>query len=90
MGNRRPRPRHLAVKLTQVRTKLGLTQEEMRQRLGYGKGARAAGHISEFERDLREPTLVVLLRYARIAGVSMEVLVDDELNLPDKLPAKLS
>lgn len=88
MGNKRPRPRRLAAKLAQVRTKLGLTQEEMRQRLAYGKDARAAGHISEFERDLREPPLVVLLHYARAAGVTMEMLVDDELDLPSKLPTK--
>jgi hypothetical protein len=28
----------------------------------------------------------VLLRYARAAGVSMDVLVDDELDLPERLP----
>lgn len=31
--------------------------------------------------------LKVLLQYARVAGVHMEALVDDELDLPDKLPA---
>lgn len=36
----------------------------------------------------REPSLIVLLRYARLAGVSMDVLADDGLDLPARLPAK--
>jgi transcriptional regulator with XRE-family HTH domain len=41
--------------------------------------------ISEYESGKREPLLVILLRYARVAGVHMEVLADDELDLPEKL-----
>jgi hypothetical protein len=47
-------------------------------------------HISEFERGLRELSLLVLLRYARIAGVSTDVLIDDKLNLPAKLAGAAS
>jgi transcriptional regulator with XRE-family HTH domain len=43
--------------------------------------------ISDYELDKSEPTLMVLLRYARVAGVHTEVLIDDELELPEKLPA---
>jgi transcriptional regulator with XRE-family HTH domain len=43
--------------------------------------------ISQYERGKIEPPSFVLLRYARVAGVYMDVLVDDELNLPEKLPA---
>ena len=35
-----------------------------------------------------EPPLPVLLAYAKLAGVSTDVLIDDELDLPAKLPAK--
>ena len=42
--------------------------------------------ISEYERGIREPPLPILLRYARAAGVPTEVLIDDELDLPAKLP----
>jgi transcriptional regulator with XRE-family HTH domain len=42
-------------------------------------------HISEFERGLREPSLLALLEYARLAGVSTDVLIDDEIELPKKL-----
>jgi transcriptional regulator with XRE-family HTH domain len=44
--------------------------------------------ISRFETGTREPTYIVLLRYAREAGISTDVLIDDELDLPDKLPAR--
>jgi hypothetical protein len=46
------------------------------------------GHIGEFETDKRVPTLQVVLAYARAAGVLMEVLVDDELDLPKKIKNK--
>jgi transcriptional regulator with XRE-family HTH domain len=45
--------------------------------------------ISGYELGTREPPLPVLLEYARVANVSVEALIDDELNLPDELPAVL-
>jgi transcriptional regulator with XRE-family HTH domain len=86
--SRRPRTLRLAAKLRQVRTALGLTQEQMFERLGETKTALYPGHISLYEGGQREPPLPVLLRYARIAGVYVDALIDDELDLPDKLPAK--
>lgn len=86
--SRRPRTLRLAAKLRQVRTALGLTQEQMFERLGETKTALYPGHISLYEGGQREPPLPVLLRYARIAGVYVDVLIDDELDLPDKLPAR--
>ncbi len=86
--SRRPRPLRLATKLRQVRTALGLTQEQMFERLGETKTALYPGHISLYEGGQREPPLPVLLRYARIAGVYVDVLIDDELDLPAKIPAK--
>ena len=44
--------------------------------------------ISQYELGTREPPLPVLLKYARLAGVIMDVLVDDEMDLPKKLPGK--
>jgi transcriptional regulator with XRE-family HTH domain len=43
--------------------------------------------ISEFESGKREPPLRIILLYARVANVWMDVLVDDDLDLPDKLPS---
>lgn len=84
--SRRPCPVRLAAKLRQIRAGLGLTQEQMFEHLGETKTALYPGHISLYEVGRREPPLPVLLRYARIAGVYVDVLIDDELDLPDKLP----
>lgn len=88
MANPRPGPRRLAGKLLHIRAQLGLTQEVLRQRLEYGKGPKYAAHISRFETGERVPDLLVLLRYARLAGVPMDALVDDDVDLPDKLPGR--
>ncbi|MET0624630.1 MAG: helix-turn-helix transcriptional regulator [Pyrinomonadaceae bacterium] len=88
MGTVRPRPERLAEKLRQIRLALGLSQPEMLRRLGLEESMQYA-RISEYETGQREPSLLTLLAYSRVAGVHMEVLADDEMNLPDKLPAKL-
>lgn len=80
--SQRPRPTRLAEKLLQVRLRLGLTQQQMLERLDYKQSPIFIGHISQFEQDKREPPLPLLLRYARVGGVSLEALVDDELDLP--------
>lgn len=40
-------------------------------------------HISEFESGFTQPDLVVLLAYAELAGVHMEVFANDNLELPE-------
>ena len=79
----RQRPRCLAAKLRQIRDALGLSQSEIVRRLG-AEDMIAFSQISEFETGKREPSLILLLRYARLAGVSTDVLIDDELDLPAK------
>lgn len=86
--SRRDHPKRLGLKLRQVRQGLGLSQEQMAELLKRSKPSVRPGHVSELERGLREPTLPVLLRYARIAGVYVDVLIDDELDLPKRLPSK--
>lgn len=86
MGTARQRSERLAEKLLQVRLQLGLSQSEMLRRLS-AEDMVAYTRISEYERGIREPPLPILLKYARLAGVCVEVLIDDELDLPDKLPA---
>lgn len=82
----RPKPARLAVKLLRIRQALGISQAEMVKHLSYPKIHPA--HVSGYERGEREPPLPVLLRYARAAGVCLDMLVDDELDLPAKLPGK--
>ena len=85
MGHPRPRPGRLAEKLRQIRNAFGVSQTEWHRRLGV-EDLIAYNEISKYESDDREPPLAVLLQYARVAGVNMEVLADDELDLPDRLP----
>ena len=87
MGTARLKPERLAEKLRQIRLALGLSQTEMLKRLGLEEGMKYA-RISEYEQGIREPSLLTLLEYAYVAGVHLEVLADDKLDLPDKLPAK--
>ena len=88
MGSaRRPLPKCLPAKLLKIRESLGLTQEQMAARLADAKAPLHPGQVSRFEQGKREPSLLLLLKYARMAGVSMDVLVDDELDLREKLPA---
>jgi len=83
----RLKPKRLAHKLVQIRTTLGLSQNELIRELEVDL---TQNRISEYETGKGEPPLPVLLRYARIAGVCVDVLIDDEVGLPDKLPAKPS
>lgn len=83
----REKPKRLAEKLLAIRKLLGLSQTEMLKRLGADD--RMAYHrISEFESGKGEPSLLILLAYARAANVSTDVLIDDALDLPVKLPSK--
>jgi transcriptional regulator with XRE-family HTH domain len=47
------------------------------------------GRISEYEQDKREPSLITLLAYARAASVHLEDIVDDDFELPRKLPGNV-
>jgi transcriptional regulator with XRE-family HTH domain len=87
MGTRaRHKPTRLAEKLIQIRAALGLSQNEMIRRLGVEEIIKQNA-VSEYELGKREPPLRILLRYARAVGVSTDVLIDDEMDLPAKLPA---
>jgi transcriptional regulator with XRE-family HTH domain len=81
-----PRPERLAKKLVQIRAALELSQNDLIRRLGLAD-ALIREDISEFERDRRIPPLPVLLEYARVAGVYIDALVDDEVDLPARLPS---
>lgn len=89
MGRKaRTKPDRLSEKLLQIRLALGLSQSELLRRLGL-EDAMDYRRISEFERGTTEPHLSVVLQYARAAGVHMEDIVDDELDLPAKLPGNV-
>lgn len=72
-------------KFRQIRNALELSQNGMVKRLGSPEGILGTS-ISGYERGVREPPLLILLAYARIATVPVEMLIDDEMDLPTKLP----
>jgi transcriptional regulator with XRE-family HTH domain len=87
MGQSRPKPARLAEKLAEIRSKLGLSQNEMIRRMGLSDQL-TQNRISAYELGEREPPLYVLLAYARACGDGkfLEHLIDDEMELPEKLP----
>ena len=82
----RRRPERLTEKLIQIRTALELSQNGMVKRLGLADEI-VRETISGYELGTIEPPLPVLLQYARAANVYMDALVDDEMDLPAKLPS---
>ena len=81
----RPKPARLPEKLVQIRLALELSQDGMLYQLSlHEKLSRTT--ISAYELGTGEPPLPVLLDYARLANVWVDVLIDDELDLPAKLP----
>ena len=80
MPHKRPRPQHLAAKLRRIRKSLGLTQPKLIERLNVDRIS--PPYICQYESGRTEPTLLVLLAYARLANVPVENLIDDALDLP--------
>jgi len=81
----RLKPSRLAEKLLRIREALDFSQVRLIAHLRM-TDVIYPGYVSGYENGSREPSLVILLAYARAAGVCMDVLVDDELDLPDRLP----
>lgn len=82
---RRAQPKRLAHKLREIRKRLDLSQQELADRFSHVPAPPYPGLISRYEQGKAEPSLIVLLEYARLAGVAMEVLVDDKQDLPRKI-----
>lgn len=86
MGTKaRQQPARLAEKLVHIRLALGLSQNGMIRHLGVEL---SQNRISDYELGKSEPPLSLILRYARAVGICVEVLIDDDLALPTKLPSK--
>jgi transcriptional regulator with XRE-family HTH domain len=79
MGQRpRQRPQHLAAKLVAIRQKLGLSQPKFVKALAVNVSYH---RICEYEKGVREPNVIALLRYAKLAGISTDDLIDDDVQL---------
>jgi len=79
--NRRAMPKKLGKKMKQIRERLGMSQREIVKALNYKDTPLRASQISQYEQGQREPTMMLVLAYARLANVPMECLVDDKMKL---------
>lgn len=84
----RKKPERLAEKLLEIRQKLGLSQNGLIRRLGLTEELEQ-DYVSKFERGILIPPLHVLLAYAEAANVWVEVLIKDDVDLPEQLPSKI-
>lgn len=76
------KPKRMGEKVRKIRLELGLTQEQMFLLLKSHGAKIHVGYIGLYEVDKRIPAYLVTLAYARIAGISTDVLIDDKLELP--------
>lgn len=76
----RPKAVRLPAKLKTIRTNLRLSQGEMLDALDMKDYNRSV--ISGYELGTKEPPLPVLLKYAKLAKTSTDILIDDTLDLP--------
>jgi transcriptional regulator with XRE-family HTH domain len=77
VGHATPKPEHLPAKLLAIRQNFELSQYRMAQLLQVEHYSR----LSEFESGRRMPSLRVLIYYARLAGIPLEFIVDDDIPL---------
>ncbi len=73
----RTRPLHLSKKLLAIRHRLDLSQTEIARKLSDDKITLRRSDISRYEIGLREPSLIVIWGYAKLAEIAIETLVDD-------------
>lgn len=74
----------LPEKLLQIREHLGLSQNGIIKHLGL-EDKLTREDISKFERGIREPNLRTILLYARAVQTTTDILIDDELDLPQNV-----
>lgn len=90
MGRKRvPSPKKLKGKLREIRTKLlSVTMDEMAEQLKKlgAEDSTHSGYVAEYESGRRQPSLLTLLAYSKMTGVSINIFVDDDLELPETLP----
>lgn len=82
----RRKQKRLGEKLFKIRESLELSQNEILWHMGLDEEF-SRTIISNYEKNHREPPLFVLLHYARLAGVCLDAIVDDDVDLPKTLPA---
>lgn len=80
-------PARLGEKFSRIRAALNLTQQSMLERLDLPPEF-TQSNISAYERGTKEPPVFVIMKYAEVANVWMDVLVRDSLDLPHVIPSR--
>ena len=75
---KRPNPTRIGEKVLAIRRNLGLSQAQLARRINSDMDH---ARVSDYELGKRIPTILTLLKYARMGQVSLESLVDDEMDL---------
>lgn len=76
---KRKGPKQLAEKLREVRLRLAMTQQQVADQIGSD-----ASSVSRYERGVREPSLLEILKFSQMSGVGVETLIDDKKSLTKK------
>lgn len=82
---RRPQPKYLAKKLKAIREELGIGQLEMSKQLSRLAPTLDGAKVSKFERGEREPNLLEIVAYSKVAEVPADCLIDDAWSVKDLL-----
>jgi transcriptional regulator with XRE-family HTH domain len=73
-------PKRLGKKLKLIREYKGWTLEQMADAVGKTSSSRRT-RVYEWENGFRQPDLLVLLRYAKLGGVTTDELIDDDADI---------
>jgi len=81
-SSRRKKPAKLGQKLKHIRDQFGYSFTQMAEQLSDKNIKVLRTDVSRFEKGFREPSLVVLLKYAKLGKVTIDFLADDKLKFP--------
>lgn len=75
----RAKPEKLGEKLLAIRNQFALSFTQMAERLSDEKIVVLRTDVSRYEKGLREPSLLILLRYAKLGKTTIDALADDSI-----------
>ena len=78
----RLKPEKLGGKLKAIRENFGDSFTQMATRLSDEKLIVLRTDISRYEKGLREPSLIILLQYAKLGKTTLDILADDTIAFP--------
>lgn len=70
-----------------IRDEMNLSQNDLLKQIDF-ESIFDRSTISHYESGEREPPLPVLLSYAKLANIYVDVLIDDEVDLPEQIPSR--